>query len=120
MPIGHITEIRRVPLVQFDVHEHEEQFRPPVYIKEHKALSRIVLLDGVATPFYLGKRTSHSRVTFEFHGVWCYVDFHAGKPINLNDLLWDLKDEYEFVANDELRAFTAGKQPQINTIYTNK
>jgi len=105
MRIGHISEINRISLVVFDVHEHEEAFRPPVYIHEHRALSRIAMLDGVSTPFFLGKRPSHSRVTFKFGEVWCYVDYQAGDPINLNHLLWNLDDEYKFVADEELRDY---------------
>lgn len=105
MLIGHITEIRRIPLISFDVYEHEEAFRPPVYIREHRALNRIARLDGSNTSFFLGKKRSHTRVTFEFGGVWCYVDFHTGEPINLNHLLWDLDEEYEFVADDGLRNY---------------
>ena len=107
MPIGHIYEVNQIPLVGFVVHEHEVAFRPPVYIREHRALNRIAKLDDVCTSFFLGKRRSHTRVTFKFGGVWCYVDFHDGDPVNLNHLLWDLDEEYAFVADGELRSYCA-------------
>ena len=105
MPIGHITEINRIPLVSFVVHEHDEPYRPPIYIKEHRSLSRIARLDGVCTPFFFGKKDSHSRVTFRFGSVWCFVDDNPAL-VNLNDLLWDLDAEFEFAADDQLRAYT--------------
>ena len=109
MPIGHISEIKRIPLISFDVQEHEEQYRPPIYIREHRALSRIVRLDGVCTPFFFGKKDSHSRITFRFGEIWCFVDFHNGVPVNLNDLLWDLGTECEFTADADLRHYIKGR-----------
>lgn len=105
MPIGHITEIMRIPLVSFAVHEHDEPYRPPVYIKEHRALSRIAPLDGVPTPFFFGKKDTHSRVTFPFGPLWCFVDFNPALALNLNDLLWDLDTQFEFTADEKLRAY---------------
>lgn len=104
MPIGHITEINRIPLVSFAVDEHDEPYRPPIYIKEHRALSRIARLDGVCTPFFFGKKDTHSRVTFQFKTIWCFVDFNPAL-LNLNDLLWEIETEFEFTADDKLRTY---------------
>jgi hypothetical protein len=80
---------------------HTAQYQPPVSIRDYRALSREILLNGKRTAFYFGTGNNDTRVNFEFGGFWWHItecDQHP--PVNLYPLLWDLGNHMNFVTVD--------------------
>lgn len=85
---------------------HGIDSQPPARIRNSRARSRTVVLNGRQTQFYLGEdirgeRHGESRVNFELGGIWFHI---TGDPGTRNNLFADLRDEvrlFDFVTTGE-------------------
>lgn len=89
--------------VKYQVREHSEQYQPPLYIRDLRALCREVRHNESNVLFYAGKESNY-RVSFQFNGVWCYIPPYGNrnKANPQTRLMTELGQTFEFSADDTL------------------
>jgi hypothetical protein len=85
----------------FEARPHGTRSQPPASIRDFKAFSRVVPLNGVPTVFFFGEEGDGNRhgtrVTFSLGGIWYHVTNNEGQPENLYEALHDQRRSFQFV-----------------------